>query len=277
MTRLLAGAVLAALSTGLAWDVAAQQANDPSIEFLGAIREQLDRARDEDGDLSEQLIACLPAQEAQEAPMVSIDVALGDDGKPAGPADLTWPPIDKASMTHLRQMLRLEAAVVECTPLIQSGRDLTNVRLSVSGVGDSVMIAGQSSLIAQVSTPEEEAALLLTRSERREIQGRLSSLGHDAGGTDGVLGPRSRAAISSWQTANELQATGYLNEPQIMALEEQSNVRYAEWQENRPKRVVRRAKQPQRFRGADGCWRYPNGRIIPKQSFRCDARGMFNL
>lgn len=48
----------------------------------------------------------------------------------------------------------------------------------------------------------------LTIADRRELQQRLTVAGFDTGGTDGVLGPRSRDAIAAWQRSQGLAATG---------------------------------------------------------------------
>jgi len=46
------------------------------------------------------------------------------------------------------------------------------------------------------------------RAARKRLQERLTAAGYDTGGADGVLGSRSRAAISDYQRANGLPVTG---------------------------------------------------------------------
>lgn len=48
----------------------------------------------------------------------------------------------------------------------------------------------------------------LTKVDRQEIQRRLTSAGFDTQGTDGVIGPNTRAAISAYQGRMGLQVTG---------------------------------------------------------------------
>lgn len=48
----------------------------------------------------------------------------------------------------------------------------------------------------------------LTKDERILLQKRLTARGFDTGGADGVLGPKSRAAISAYQSSRGLPATG---------------------------------------------------------------------
>ena len=63
-----------------------------------------------------------------------------------------------------------------------------------------------------------EEGLGLDRSARRQIQERLHAQGFDPGGADGTFGPRTRAAIRSWQTSRGARATGYLDGASAAAL-----------------------------------------------------------
>jgi lytic murein transglycosylase len=48
----------------------------------------------------------------------------------------------------------------------------------------------------------------LTLADRQELQRRLTAAGYDTGGTDGVVGSRTTAAISAFEAANGLPVTG---------------------------------------------------------------------
>lgn len=48
----------------------------------------------------------------------------------------------------------------------------------------------------------------LTLADRQEVQRRLTAAGYDTGGTDGVVGSRTTAAISAYEAANGLPVTG---------------------------------------------------------------------
>jgi hypothetical protein len=75
---------------------------------------------------------------------------------------------------------------------------------------------------------------------KAEIQGRLSSLGYDTQGADGVFGNRSRDAIASWQQDNGAPVTGYLSDDQTQAIFAASAATYATWLASRvPVRVHR--------------------------------------
>ena len=58
----------------------------------------------------------------------------------------------------------------------------------------------------------------LSRAERREVQERLAALGHDVGEADGIIGPRTRAAIQAFQSAAGLPADGRAGKKVLDAL-----------------------------------------------------------
>ena len=66
--------------------------------------------------------------------------------------------------------------------------------------------------------PVVEEGLGLNQAVRRQIQEGLRADGFDPGGVDGLLGPRTRAAIRSWQSARGARSTGYLDGSQVEAL-----------------------------------------------------------
>ena len=63
-----------------------------------------------------------------------------------------------------------------------------------------------------------EESLGLDRAARRQVQEGLEAAGFDPGGADGMFGPRTRAAIRSWQSSRGVQATGYLDGASVAAL-----------------------------------------------------------
>lgn len=70
-----------------------------------------------------------------------------------------------------------------------------------------------------------EDALALSTADRREVQERLTLLGHDTRGIDGVFGPGTRRAISGWQANAGEAATGFLTADQIAALNQATDDR----------------------------------------------------
>ncbi|MDW4550915.1 lytic murein transglycosylase [Defluviimonas sp. D31] len=55
----------------------------------------------------------------------------------------------------------------------------------------------------------------MTKADRKALQERLTAMGFDTGGTDGVIGPNTRRAISDYQSSRGLSATG---EPSLALL-----------------------------------------------------------
>ena len=89
-------------------------------------------------------------------------------------------------------------------------------------VGDGGAVSPSAPVPAPVPSGSDHAALEsglgLDRAARVALQSGLNSLGFDAGPADGAVGPRTRRAISSWQSAKGYEATSYLTEEQAEAL-----------------------------------------------------------
>jgi peptidoglycan hydrolase-like protein with peptidoglycan-binding domain len=95
-----------------------------------------------------------------------------------------------------------------------------------NGIGASIARSRLDDL-APDGPEAREAALALTRSERRELQRDLTILGHDTRGIDGIFGPATRAAIVDWQAERGVPRTGYLDEEQVAALRREGDIREA--------------------------------------------------
>lgn len=72
-----------------------------------------------------------------------------------------------------------------------------------------------------------EAALGLSRAQRRGIQADLTELGFDTNGVDGIFGRGTRGAIRTWQANEGLTSTGFLNADQVARLSESANAKRA--------------------------------------------------
>lgn len=59
-----------------------------------------------------------------------------------------------------------------------------------------------------------EASIGLSRTQRTQIQKQLASIGYSPGVADGLWGTKTRNAVSRWQQANDLSATGYVTAEQ---------------------------------------------------------------
>ena len=107
------------------------------------------------------------------------------------------------------------------------------------------------------ATEATESALELSRSERRELQRRLTLMGFSTRGVDGVFGPGSRNAIGEWQASKNLPATSYFSESQIAALRSESEELYQEWRSNN-RNTTRTSGLPA------GWWRNSQGQYCKK-------------
>jgi hypothetical protein len=81
----------------------------------------------------------------------------------------------------------------------------------------------------------KENDLAFSNRDRAVVQRKLWLLGYNPQGVDGIFGPKSRAAISSWQDAQGLPATGYLDDKQVAHINSTSGDLYARWVASRSK------------------------------------------
>ncbi|MFH7587281.1 lytic murein transglycosylase [Oceanimonas smirnovii] len=87
--------------------------------------------------------------------------------------------------------------------VIKRYNNATSYAMGVGHLADR--IAGSSGF--KQHWPRHERAL--SRTEKRELQQRLTEQGFNTKGTDGVIGPNTMAAIRAWQQAKGLTADGY--------------------------------------------------------------------
>lgn len=126
-----------------------------------------------------------------------------------------------------------------------------------------------------------EAALELSRRDRRQLQRRLMLAEHDPRLVDGIFGPDTRAAIAGWQRAEGLWPSGFIDATALALLERQTEDRYHAWLTAERARDRRRqrteavavASKPETS-GGTKCQRSWSGKIAYGQNVRCDFRGL---
>lgn len=138
--------------------------------------------------------------------------------------------IDKPGLEARQILTRVRQTVIDATDGIQVPWDESSLtgdfyfRLEIS---NSPLPASPSNNASTTSPTAialaEESRLELSDADRRDIQGLLDLLGFDTGGIDGRFGPATRRAITRWQTASNLQASGFLDAASYSALLEQSD------------------------------------------------------
>lgn len=128
-----------------------------------------------------------------------------------------------------------------------------------------------------------EEALGLSRSDRREVQRRLQLAEFDPRLVDGIFGPDTRSAISDWQKAAGLPATGYVDEAGMALLVAQTSEKYRDWRSAERARAARQAQARSTVvigsappatseRPAGKCRRLPSGEIAFGSDVGCNFR-----
>lgn len=129
-------------------------------------------------------------------------------------------PVDANTLARIQSELRERGYPV---PLI-SGRMDAPTRQAIREYqrGQGVPATGEPSqaLLDELRTTSNDATPEsgLSRDHRAAAQRALNARGYDAGPPDGVLGPRSRVAIRSFQTASDLGASGTLDAATLQRL-----------------------------------------------------------
>ena len=145
--------------------------------------------------------------------------------------------------------------------------------------------AAQSAPMDPAEAAAAEAALGLSRSDRREVQRRLRLAAFDPQAIDGIFGPVTRDAIAAWQGAAGLPATGHVDAPTMALLVAQTDDDYSAW------RAAERARAQQREQKriesavaassvqpwpsappARACSRTPSGETAFGKDVRCNVR-----
>jgi len=104
-----------------------------------------------------------------------------------GPGWLVWP--------NFRAILRYNNA--------------TSYALAVALLAERIAAEGERTLVSALPWPRGMRPL--SRSETKELQRRLTALGHDTGGVDGIVGPDTRAAVRAFQSAAGLTPDGHVS------------------------------------------------------------------
>ncbi|MEL6677622.1 MAG: lytic murein transglycosylase [Pseudomonadota bacterium] len=96
--------------------------------------------------------------------------------------------------------------------VIKRYNNATSYALAVGHLGDRIYGGAPF----QTSWPRD--ILPLTRTERRELQQRLTALGYDTEGTDGIIGPNSERAIRQFQSARGMTPDGFASDRLLRAV-----------------------------------------------------------
>lgn len=128
-------------------------------------------------------------------------------GYPTGVADGLWGSNTRTAIARWQSTNKLPATGYLTAPQVSLIAQQAGPNIGPDPTGP---VAGDD--------PVEERLLDLSYEERREVQSRLTTLGYNTYGTDGVFGAGTRRALASWQRDEGLRATGYLTGDQLRAL-----------------------------------------------------------
>lgn len=124
-------------------------------------------------------------------------------------------------------------------------------------------VGGGAADAAETSIATDEPSL--SPRQKRDVQRRLTALGFDTQGVDGVFGRNTRTAVAAWQAKNGMAATGYMSASAVNLLNRQSGPVVA----RTSARPAAKSAADRSGRG-DGCRRDRNGKIITQVSVMCD-------
>ncbi|MEO1460115.1 MAG: peptidoglycan-binding protein, partial [Pseudomonadota bacterium] len=96
--------------------------------------------------------------------------------------------------------------------VIRRYNNATSYALAISHLADRIGGAGPF----QAAWPRGDR--MLTRAEAQELQRRLTQQGFDTQGADGIVGPNTRSAVRSWQSASGRVPDGYVSSTLLDAL-----------------------------------------------------------
>jgi peptidoglycan hydrolase-like protein with peptidoglycan-binding domain len=167
-------------------------------------------------------------------------------------------------------------------PTVLSDRDPGAVATAVSEHRlDPFVAPAPPAQLRFAATEHTEEALGLGLAERIDVQRRLALAGFDPNGFDGAFGPRTRGAITDFQTAWGFPDTGYLETTVVADLNQRTEDAYqalrrqaAAAPSSAPELApIARERQIASVEVKGRCARRSDGRIIEHQSFVCDLAG----
>ena len=99
---------------------------------------------------------------------------------------------------------------------------LLSAPVGLQAAGERQPAAGQERQQSPAAGQQQEqhkgSAQQLSQEEIRQVQQKLSEMGHDPGPVDGIWGPRTQAAVKEFQQQKDIQATGQLDQKTLSEL-----------------------------------------------------------
>ena len=134
--------------------------------------------------------------------------------KPAQPATAT---VSAAMVTEAQTELRRRGYTISAITGSANAETMAAVRAYQSDARLPVTGTINDELLQQLRTAKADSGAIY-RAQVKQVQAALNAAGYTAGPPDGALGPKSRAAISRYQSDNNLAATGEVNAELLASL-----------------------------------------------------------
>jgi len=160
-----------------------------------------------------------PSRALYEKLQASVAQRSGQAAKPVEPATST---VSDAMVTEAQTELRRRGYSISAITGSVNTETVAAVRAYQSDARLSVDGAISDALLQQLRSASDDSGAVY-RARVKQVQASLNAAGYSAGPPDGALGPKSRAAISRYQTDNRLAATGDVNAELLASLGIENN------------------------------------------------------
>ena len=131
-------------------------------------------------------------------------------GSQAKPVPQTAAAVGSATISEAQTELRQRGYTITAITGITNAETAAAVRAYQADARLPITGDITSDLMQQLRTAKADSGAIY-RAQVKQVQAALNVAGYSAGPADGALGPKSRAAISRYQSDNDLGATGEVN------------------------------------------------------------------
>jgi peptidoglycan hydrolase-like protein with peptidoglycan-binding domain len=139
-----------------------------------------------------------------------LQASLAQRSGQAKPVPQTAPTVGSATISEAQTELRQRGYTITAITGTANAETATAVRAYQADARLPITGDITSDLMQQLRTAKADSGAIY-RAQVKQVQAALNVAGYSAGPADGALGPKSRAAISRYQSDNNLGATGEVN------------------------------------------------------------------
>ena len=139
-----------------------------------------------------------------------LQASLAQRSGQAKPVPQTAAAVGSATISEAQTELRQRGYTITAITGTANGETAAAVRAYQADARLPITGDITSDLMQQLRTAKADSGAIY-RAQVKQVQAALNVAGYSAGPADGALGPKSRAAISRYQSDNNLGATGEVN------------------------------------------------------------------